>query len=103
MSSSVCVEATNVTYSGNEITRMPAISTACDIAVSQGRFSTTLRGDHLVLHLALDVAELHHGERDHDHHQDHRLRRRAAEVGGLHAVVVDLVDEDLRRTRRPAL
>jgi hypothetical protein len=40
MSSSERVEATKVTYSGKEITRMPAISTACDIAFSQGRFST---------------------------------------------------------------
>src|SRR5688500_20135602 len=102
MSSSERVEATNVTYSGNEITRMPAISTACDSTVSQGRFSTTMR-DHLVLHLALDVAELNHGERDHDHHQDDRLRRRAAEVRRLHAGVVHLVDHDLRRGRRPAL
>src|SRR5436190_22014879 len=102
MSSSVCVEATKVTYRGNEITRMPAISTTCDITVSQGRFSTTMR-DHLVLHLALDVAELHHGERDDDHHQDYRLRRGAAKVRRLHAVVIHLVDQDLRRARRPAL
>src|SRR5687768_14617808 len=90
MSSSVRVEATNVTYSGNEITRMPAISTACDSTVSQGRFSTIL-----VLHLALDVAELHHCERNHDHHQDHGLRRRPAEVRRLDPVVVHLVDQDL--------
>ena len=36
--------------------------------------------DHSVLHLALDEAELHDGERDDDDHQDHRLRGGAAEV-----------------------
>ena len=34
----------------------------------------------LVLHAAFDVAELEHGEGDHEQHQDHRLRRGAAEV-----------------------
>jgi hypothetical protein len=34
----------------------------------------------LVLDAALDVAELEHGERDHDQHQDDGLGGRAAEV-----------------------
>ena len=49
-----------------------------------------------VLDLALDIAELHDGERDDDDHQHHRLRVRAAEVESLEAVGEDLVDEDLR-------
>src|SRR5687768_5891407 len=98
MSSSERVEATKVTYSGNVISTMPAISTACDSTFSQGRFSTIS-----ILHLALDVAELHHRQGDDDRHQDHRLRRGAAEVGRLYAVVVHLVDQDLRRAPGPAL
>jgi hypothetical protein len=39
------------------------------------------------VHLALDEAELHDGQRDDDDHQDHRLRRRAAEVAALTPVV----------------
>lgn len=53
----------------------------------------------LVPHAALDVAELEHGEGDHDQHQDHRLRRGAAEVEAFDAVAVDLVDQDLGRAR----
>ncbi len=58
---------------------------------------------HQYCTLRLDEAELHHRQRDDDDHQDHRLRRGAAEVGRLHAVVVDLVDQDLGRLPGPAL
>ena len=34
----------------------------------------------LILHAAFDVAELDHGEGDHDQHEDHPLGRGAAEV-----------------------
>src|SRR5436309_922235 len=82
----------------------PRISTACENTVSQGRFSTmSARPATSVLHLLLDEAELRYRERDHDNHQHHRLRRRAAEVARFDAVVVDLVHEDLRRTGGPAL
>src|SRR3954467_13058456 len=98
MSSSVRVEATKVMYSGNAITRIPAIRIACENAVSQGRCSTIS-----ILHFPLDVAELHHRQSNDDQHQDHRLRGGAAEVGALHAVVVHLVDQDLRGARGTAL
>ena len=42
------------------------------------------------------------GQRDDDDHQDHRLRRRAAEIAAEPAVVVDLVDEGLGRLAGPA-
>src|SRR5690606_17476580 len=48
----------------------------------------------LVLHAAFDVAELGDGEGDHDGHEDHRLRRRAAEVEAFDAVAEHLVDQD---------
>jgi len=47
------------------------------------------------MHPALDKAELDCGQRDDDRHQDHRLRRRTAEIEADDAVVPDLVDEDL--------
>src|SRR3990172_10795095 len=106
ISSSLSVEATKVTYSGKATAATPSSSTACVNSVSQGRFSTiSSRAARRpsVLHRALDEAELDHGERDDDEHQDHRLRRRAAEVGRLDPVVVDLVDEDLGRLPRAAL
>src|SRR5689334_15713983 len=87
-----------VTYSGKATTATPAMRMRCATKSAQGRFSTIS-----VLDLLLDEAELHHRERDHDDHEDHRLRRRPAQVGRLHAVVVHLVDEDLRRPRGPAL
>src|SRR5258708_34548238 len=77
---------------------LPALSTAWARTVSTGRFSTML-----ILDLALDEAELGDGKRDHDQHEDHRLRRRAAEIPRLDAVVVDLIDEDLGRAGGPAL
>src|SRR6266404_1755951 len=98
--SSVSVEATNVTYSGKAITATPRISTTWENTVRPGRFSTM--GPPSVLHLALDEAELQRRQDDDDAHQDDRLRGRAAEIGGLHAVVIHLVDEDLRVLRRAA-
>src|SRR5262245_61996408 len=96
--SSVSVDATKVIQSGNAIAATPSSRIACEKNVSQGLFSTIL-----VLHLALDEAELDHRERDDDEHDDHRLGRGAAEVGRLDPVVVDLVDEDVGRLRGPAL
>ena len=49
------------------------------------------------MHPALDQAELDGGERHDDDHEDHRLGRRAAEIERHLAVVIDLVDQDLRR------
>ena len=48
------------------------------------------------MNLLLDVAKLERGQRHHDHHQDHRLRRRAAEIGADLAVLKHLVDQRLR-------
>src|SRR5215472_16909744 len=56
-----------------------------------------------VMHPPLDKAELDRGQRNDDRHQDHRLRRRAAEIKADDAVVPDLVDEDLGRPSRTAL
>src|SRR5438132_1222660 len=56
-----------------------------------------------VLNLLLDVVELDHRQHDDDDHQHHRLGSRAAEVEGLEAVVVDLVDEDRRLLAGAAL
>src|SRR6185436_6202989 len=108
ISSYVSVEATKVTYSGKATITTPRISTRWRRNVRIGRFSTIrirrlFRCPCSVLHLLLDEAELHHRERDDDEHQDHRLRGGAAEVARLHAVVVDLVDEDLGGGGRPAL
>src|SRR6202011_3602786 len=47
--------------------------------------------------LAFDVAELDGGERDHDDHENDRLRRRPAEVAAQAPVRVDLVDQGLGR------
>src|ERR1700682_1369892 len=77
---------------------MPAISTACENTVSQGRFSTIS-----VLDFPLDEAKLRDGERHDDQHQDHRLGGRAAKVRRLHPVVIALVDQDLRGACRAAL
>src|SRR5215831_6580631 len=94
--SKVSVEATKVTQSGNATTTTPITRTRCATKSPMGRFSTMpLPGCLIsVLDLALDVAELHDRERGHHEHEDHRLRRRAAQVRGLHAVVVHLVDQD---------
>src|SRR5512135_2735236 len=100
MRSAVCVDAMNAMYSGNATTTTLAISSAWQKKVSQGRFSIIVGA--LVLHLALDEAELHHGERNHDDHQDHRLRRRAAQVEALEAVVEHLVHQDRGRSGRAA-
>src|SRR3546814_15946226 len=54
------------------------------------------------MHPALDVAELHDGQHDHDGHQDRRLGRRSAEILGLEAVVPDLVDQDFGGLGRTA-
>ena len=55
------------------------------------------------MHPALDKAELNRGQPDDDRHQDHRLRRRAAEIKPDDPVIPDLVDEDLGRLPGPAL
>src|SRR6266581_9242411 len=52
---------------------------------------------------ALDKAELDRGQPDDDRHQYDGLRRRAAEIEPDHAVVPDLVDEDLGRLGGAAL
>ena len=49
------------------------------------------------------AAELHDGERNHDQHQDHRLRGRSAEIERLHPGLVDLEHQDLRRLAGAAL
>ena len=49
------------------------------------------------MHLLFHVAELDGGERDHDDHQDDRLRGGIAEQQVDEAVVVDLVDQRLGR------
>ncbi|KZS01422.1 Uncharacterized protein APZ42_001930, partial [Daphnia magna] len=49
-----------------------------------------------VLDFFLDKTELHHRQRHHDQHQDHRLRGRAAHVQRLEAVVVNLVNQNGR-------
>jgi len=55
------------------------------------------------VHPPFDKAELDRGQRDDNRHQDHRLRRRAAEIEADDAVVPHLVNEDLGRFGRPAL
>src|SRR5687768_12437219 len=94
----VLVEAMKVTNTGNAITKTPSRRIACARKVPKGR-----RSIMSILHPFLDVAELHHGQRDHDRHQDHRLRRGAPEVQRLHAVVVHLVDQDRGVLAGPAL
>src|SRR6188472_2581709 len=89
--SKVSVDATKVTYSGKATRITPRMRIAWAKKSNQGRFSTIS-----VLDLLLDETELEHGEQDDDQHEDHRLRGRAAQVGRLHAVVIDLVDQDLR-------
>src|SRR3954466_9053464 len=97
-----CVDATNVTQIGNAISATPKIMMACDMTVSHGRFST-MRGPRAsVMHLALDVAELDHGQRDDDQHEHDGLRGRAAKVEAAEAVVVDLEHQDLGRLGRTA-
>src|SRR5450759_3412040 len=98
MRSAVWVEATKAMYSGNATTAMLAISSAWQRKVSQGRFSIMS-----VLHLAFDIAELHHGKADDDRHQDHRLRRGPAPVQALEAIVEHLVHQGRGRSGRYAL
>src|SRR5215212_10696267 len=71
---------------------MPIHRIACG-----SRFPKRRRSTILIRYLALDVAELDGGEADHDDHQDHGLRGRAAEIAAEAAVGIDLVDERLRR------
>jgi hypothetical protein len=78
-------------------TSTPSASTQrARASVEHGGGARPRRASPSVVHLLLDEAELDDGERDDDRHQHHRLRRRAAEVERLEAVVVDLVDEDPR-------
>src|SRR5690348_1351230 len=96
------VEATKVIHTGKAMTSTPSSTMRWLNAVSQGRFSTMSVWPSVV-HPALDEAELHDGQQDHDDHQDHRLGRRAAEVLATEAVVPHLVDQDVGRLPRPAL
>src|SRR5437868_13724100 len=87
-----CVEATKVTQIGKAISPTPSSSTTWAKMVRKGRFSIIVAAS--VVHAPLDEAELDEGE-DHEHgHQDHRLRRRAAEVAAAETVVVELEHQD---------
>src|SRR5437667_3600846 len=93
--------ATNAKYSGTHTSSAPAIRIAWQIVSRMGARST-MRSDP-VIDLVVEIAELQQRADQCERHQQHRLRRRGAEVEIDETVDVDLVDQDVGRDGRPAV
>src|SRR5262245_52907551 len=92
------VAAITTTAKGASAVRRPSSSTIWLTRLKMGVRSTT---GLAVVDAALDEAELHHGQQDHQQHQDDALRRRTGVVEPFEPVEIDLVDHQLRRPVRP--
>src|SRR5690554_1500516 len=88
------------TYTGNSTRATPIIRIRWANILPQGRFSTiasSLVMTASVVYAPFDEAELHYGQCNHDHHQDHGLSGGAAQVEPYEAVGVDFVDQRVGR------
>src|SRR3546814_19338027 len=99
-SCAVWVEAMKVTYKGKAIMATPSISTRWVTISRIGRRSIMVgstcwqaSADASVIHLAVDVAELHHSEQYADGHKYDRLGGRRNDVQALETGVIYLVTQ----------
>src|SRR5262245_8757282 len=78
----------------------PSSNTTCAKTVNQGRFST-IRAS--VVNPPLDEAELHDSQCNHDQHHDGGLSRGTTKILAAESILVDFVNQDLRRLAGTAL
>src|SRR3546814_11489780 len=106
-SCAVWVEAMKVTYKGKAIMATPSISTRWVTISRIGRRSIMVGATcwqasavASVIHLAVDVADLHHSEQYDDGHQYDRLGGRRTDLHALQTGVIFLVDTNRCERKR---